>query len=105
MNQEGRPRGIAHVDFENLDSAVAAVESSQQEAIHVGGRDLRLDFSDGQKGKAANPPNVKLYFQGCSGDESDIRTIFQQFSNSIVDIHLCMLFTLSDFLLNLRGQY
>lgn len=96
MFQDGRPRGTFHVDFASKDSAVALMESAAQKPIHLNGRDLRLDFASDNIRTPVTDPSEKLYFHGCSGDESAIRTIFQQFSGSIVDVFLCMLFTLSD---------
>ena len=96
MGGDGRPRGIAHCEFASRESAVAAIESAAQEPIHLAGRDLRVDYSAGHRGQQANEPSEKLYFSGCAGDENEVRAIFKQFGDSIVDIHLCMLFTLSD---------
>ena len=96
MGSDGRPRGIAHIDFASTESAVAALESSAQEPIHLSGRDLRVDYSDGVRSQAPVEPGDKLYFAGCAGNESEIREIFKDFNDSIVDIHLCMLFILFD---------
>lgn len=97
INSDGRPRGIAHVDFATLESAVAAVDSSLQEPIHLSGRDLRLDFAAGARDQQQNiEPSDKLYFSGFGGEESELRALFKEFDDSIVDIHLCMLFTFSD---------
>lgn len=97
MNSDGRPRGIAHIDFANQESAVATVNSATQEPIHLAGRDLRIDFAAGarERQQVVVEPGEKLYFSGLAGEESEIRTVFQQFGDDIVDIHLCMLFTLS----------
>lgn len=63
----------------------------------MSGRDLRVDFSAGNnRTQAVAEPNEKLYFSGCAGDESDIRKIFEDFESYIMDIHLRMLFILSD---------
>ena len=97
MGSDGRPRGIAHIEFAKQEFAVAAVESSTQEPIHMLGRDLRLDFSAGPRSQQNSEPSEKLYFSGCAGDEAEVRSLFQEFGDDIVDIHLCMLFTLSDF--------
>jgi RNA recognition motif-containing protein len=96
MGSDGRPRGICHIEYTNKEHALSAIESSAQEPIHMSGRDLRVDYSAGAKGQAVVEPSEKLYFSGCAGDEAEIRGIFKQFSNSIVDIHLCMLFIFSD---------
>jgi hypothetical protein len=96
MNPDGRPRGIAHCEFATKEIALAVVESAAQEPISLLGRELRVDFSAGNRGQQSAEPSEKLYFSGCSGDEDEIRSLFKQFSDSIIDIHLCMLFTLSD---------
>jgi hypothetical protein len=94
---DGRPRGIAHLDFADQESAVACVKSAAQEPIHLGGRDLRLDFAIGLNAMKSNvEPNRKLYFTGFSGSEAELRTIFKAYGESVSDVHLCMLFTLSD---------
>lgn len=41
-------------------------------------------------------PNEKLFFKGYVGDASEIRTLFQEFSDSIKDVTMCMLFTFYD---------
>ena len=98
LNSEGRPRGIAHIDFVSQESAVATVDSAAQEPIHLAGRDLRIDFAAGvRQQRATVEPSEKLYFSGLLGEESDIRAVFQQFDDSLVDIHLSVFFTLSDF--------
>ena len=95
LNQDGRPRGIAHVDFANAESAVATIDSAMQEPIHLGGRDLRLDFAVGlRERESALQPSEKLYFSGFSGEETELKAIFQKFDDSLVDIHICMLFYL-----------
>ena len=96
LNPDGKPRGICHVEYSDKEGAIAAVESASQEAIHLSGRDLRVDFSAGNRARVAQEPNEKLYFSGCAGDESEIRRLFDQYAGNIIDIHLCMLFTLSD---------
>ena len=96
MNGDGRPKGICHVEFATKESAIAAIESASEEPVHLLGRDLRVDFSAGNRVQAVTPPSEKLYFSGCDGDEAAVRNVFKQFGDSIIDIHLCMLFTLSD---------
>jgi len=89
LNSEGRPRGIAHIDFVSQESAVATVDSAAQEPIHLAGRDLRIDYAAGvRQQKVTVEPSEKLYFSGLLGEESDIRAVFQQFDDSLVDIHL-----------------
>ena len=96
MYQDGRPRGTGHIDYASMDGVVAAVESAAKEPIDLLGRKLRVHFSHGNIIRKPVAPHERLHFSGCTGDESKIRTIFQQFSNSILDIYLCKLFTLFD---------
>jgi RNA recognition motif-containing protein len=88
-DQGGRPRGIAHVDYADKASAVAAMDSALQEPIHMSGRDLRVDFAASPRTQQVNTePCEKLYFSGFPGDESELGTLFKEFGESIVDIHL-----------------
>jgi len=45
-DQDGRPRGFAHIDFTDNDSAQSAIRKSGTE---VDGRAIRVDFSNGPK--------------------------------------------------------
>jgi hypothetical protein len=94
FRRDGRFRETCHVDFASKDGAFAAKTSAAQNPVHIGDRELRLEYSQGRK--PATDPFNKLHFSGCSGDESEVRTIFQQFSESILEVSLCMLFTLSN---------
>ena len=42
LNENGRPKGFCHVEFESVDSAVRAMQKSGEE---IDGRAVRLDFS------------------------------------------------------------
>jgi len=86
----GRSRGTALVEFASKESAVAAIESASLKPLHLGGRDVHVDYCKFEPGKVeqVTDPSDKLYFSGCTGDESDIRTIFNQFNDSIIDINL-----------------
>jgi hypothetical protein len=92
--QNGRSRGIAHVVFASKDGVVATMASVAQKPLNLANRDLRIELSLGNIHRRSSDPNSKLFYSGC--DESEIETIFQQFSNSIISNHSCMLFTLSD---------
>ena len=94
MYQSGRHRGTAHVDFASNDGAVAIKELADRKPIEI--LDRRLLIKIAHCKPRIHEPNEKLYVKGCAGDESEIRDIFQQFSDSIVKISLCMLSTLSD---------
>jgi hypothetical protein len=92
--RNGRFRRACHVDFASKDGALAAGTTAAQNPIHIGDCELRIEYSADRK--PVTDPSNKLYFSGCSSDESEIRTIFQQFSESILEVFVCMLFTLSN---------
>jgi hypothetical protein len=95
VNVRGRSRGTAHVEFASKDQAVAAMNSINEKPIQMSGRYLRIENSFGNQ-KPVNEPNEFLYFSNCSGGVSEIRTVFQEFNDSIIDLFLCMLFILSN---------
>ena len=47
MNDDGRPKGFAHVEFESNADAVAALKFAGQE---LDGRELRMDLSQPRRG-------------------------------------------------------
>ena len=96
ISQNFRPRGTCHIDFANKESAVATMKWTAQNSLNLYGRKLRVEYSLGDSREPPRDPNFSLHFSGCTGEESEVRNIFQQFSDSIVDIFLSMLFILSD---------
>jgi len=90
MTQAGNSRGMANVDFTSKESAVATIESATLKPIHLRGRDLHVDYSKFEpfQARPVTDPSDRLYFSGCAGNESEIRTIFNQFNDSIIDIDL-----------------
>jgi RNA recognition motif-containing protein len=85
---DGRPRGFAHVSFENVKNAVAAVLSATEEPIHIGGRDLVVNFAKPKVNARANKePNEKLYFSGCAQGEAALRELMKDVEDDIVSIH------------------
>jgi hypothetical protein len=96
FSQDGRLRGNGHVDFASKDGSLAAKTSAAQNPICIGDRKLHIEYSLGSNRKPVTKPFDKLYYSGCSGDVSKIMTIFQQFNESILEVSLCMLFTLSN---------
>lgn len=90
---DGRPRGFAHVSFENVKNAVAAVLSASEEPIHLGGRDLNVNFARPKaNSRANNEPNEKLYFSGCTEGEAALRELMKDLEGDIVSVHFCALF-------------
>jgi RNA recognition motif-containing protein len=75
---DGRSRGSAHVHFASKDSAVAAAK----EPINLADRELRVEF------RLAKDPTKNLYFKGSATGEPEIRTIFEQFNDSIIEIEM-----------------
>ena len=49
MNEEGRPRGFAHVEFDSPQAAMKAVQ--ELNGVALDGRELRLDISAGRGGQ------------------------------------------------------
>ena len=76
-----------------MDSVDATMELAPKLPFHLKGRVLHVKSA--KRKQMINDPTYKLYFSGCAGDEPKIRTIFKQFGDSITQIYLCMLFTLS----------
>ncbi|KAF8153925.1 hypothetical protein B0H34DRAFT_799845 [Crassisporium funariophilum] len=87
LREDGRPRGFAHITFADKEHAVAAVNSSMEEPIHLGGRDLRIDYSVDNATRSEAVPSNRLYFAGFSGDEGALRELAAQFNDSLTDIH------------------
>lgn len=87
MYQDGRHRGTCHVDFVSMDGAVAAMTSMDSKPFKMFGRQLRVEFSEPKNRNAVLDPYEKLHYAGFAGEESEIRTIFQQFSDSIVKVN------------------
>jgi Ca2+-binding EF-hand superfamily protein len=107
---EHRPKsGKGFVLFDSIKSARAAKEALNGTRTFMGQK-ITLEFAKNvlnevsvdedasaiDNPKPSHKPNERLYFRGCTGEESEIRTVFQEFNASIKDIYLCMLFTLSD---------
>ncbi|KIM42005.1 hypothetical protein M413DRAFT_445198 [Hebeloma cylindrosporum] len=85
---DGRPRGFAHVTFANVKDSVAAVVSATEEPMHLGGRDLNVNYArPKQEAARNNPPSEKVYFSGCAEGESALREILKNVEGDIVDVH------------------
>ncbi|XXG93864.1 hypothetical protein Hte_000113 [Hypoxylon texense] len=52
----GWPRGFAHADFTDIESAQKAIEKLQ--SIQIGGRSLRVDFADSKEGGGRKTPTA-----------------------------------------------
>ena len=99
--------GKSFVLFDSIESATAAKNALHGTRTAMGQR-LTVEFAKPLAGSATidkpkqistkqiSIPNEKLFFAGCTGDVSEVKTVFQEFSASIKDVSLCMLFTLSD---------
>ena len=101
---DGRPRGTCHIDFASKDSVVAAKTSIAEKPLQIRDRNLRIEYSDGIIRKQNAVPSYKLFYSGCNCDESEILAIFQQFSESILKVFRCMLFTLSNSVLRTHTE-
>lgn len=84
---DGRPRGFANVTFENVKHSVAAVLSATEKPIHIGGRDLVVNYA---RPKAIprhnNEPNEKIYFSGFAEGEDALRELMKDVEDDIVSI-------------------
>lgn len=84
---DGRPRGFAHVEFETVAGATAALEASRNEPVYMGDRTIRLDYAPGRQ-QIVNPPHHKLYISGFNGSEAELRSAFSEFENSVVGTYM-----------------
>jgi hypothetical protein len=90
--KRGHPRGITHIKFINKETAVATVDSAFQKPINPENHDLRIKPANIIRDRRPitvqpSQPSKKLYFSGAAGDGYVIRSVFQQFGDSIVNIH------------------
>jgi hypothetical protein len=95
--------GKGFVFFDSIESATAAMQAvdgaqtaNGEKIVLEYAKPLRKGESVGDDGSTIDKPNERLFFSGCTSNVSDIRTLFQEFSASLKDIYLCMLFILSD---------
>jgi RNA recognition motif-containing protein len=100
--QSGDHTGSGFIRFDSTESATAAMQALDGTQT-ANGEKITLIYANPAKpaktdssGKGIPKPNKRLFFSGCTGSVSEIKTLFQEFSASVKDIHLCMLFTLSD---------
>jgi RNA recognition motif-containing protein len=95
--QNGDHSGSGFIRFNSIESATAARQALNGTQT-ARGEEITVEFAKPPKenvNRGSNhKPNERLYFRGFYGELSDIRTVFQEFSDSIKDISLCMLFTL-----------
>src|ERR1700678_3666747 len=84
--KRGCPRGIAHIKFANQETAVTTVDSAFQKPINLEKHDLHVKQATGiwDQRPITVQPGEKLYSSGAAGDGS---VIFQQFGDSIINIH------------------
>ena len=93
----GDHSGCGFVRFKSIESATAAMLAVNGTRT-AKGEIITVQYAKPRKENVSNggnhKPNQRLYVKGCTGDVSEIRTVFQEFSDSIKDVSLCMLFTL-----------
>lgn len=88
--------GKGLVLFDSIESATAAMRALDGTRT-ANDQKLTVEYAKPDDvSKEVSGPNERLFFAGCTGEESEIRTVFQEYSDSIKEISLCMLFTLSD---------
>ncbi|KAG6835198.1 hypothetical protein H0H93_004001 [Arthromyces matolae] len=83
-DSQGRQRGFAHVQYENLGDSVAAYKSIKEEPLFLFDRDLRVDY--GSRNKKAYEPSDNLYFHNFNGGENELREIANDVNALITDI-------------------
>jgi RNA recognition motif-containing protein len=57
--RSGQPRGFAHADFTDVESAVAAKQALEQKSVY--GRQLRVDYSGQAKEDGDRPARRERY--------------------------------------------
>ncbi|KAF9476624.1 RNA-binding domain-containing protein [Pholiota conissans] len=91
VDNQGRPRGFAHITFVDESSAITAVNSAMEEPLHIAGRDLSLDFATNSRRAPpteAPAPNNKVYFANFEGGENGLRTLFKDFEGDILSVFM-----------------
>ncbi|KAE9399406.1 hypothetical protein BT96DRAFT_691822, partial [Gymnopus androsaceus JB14] len=86
-DSEGRNRGFAHVDFESVEQAQAAMQALNNGTTSIGGRYVNLDYA-AKATKAPAPPSKTLYFLRYPGDEGDLRAALSEHEGSVVAVRL-----------------
>ena len=95
-DRQGKPRGSGFIRFNNVENATKALETLKDTQTPKG-ETLDLAYArDPNRRKLASAPTSRLNYLGCSSNILEIMTIFQQFSESIMEVNTCMLFTLSN---------
>ena len=94
LRQSGTFRGSVQITFASKDIAVAAMASLAQKPVQIGDRVVRVEYA---KHNDVFDPHHILFYSDCPGDDSEIKTIFRQFSEFIVSVYRSMLFILSNY--------
>lgn len=90
----GKPGQSGFVTFNSIENATLAMEAVDGTKA-PNGENLTVAYAHGLRSKLEND---KLhYFVYAPSEESEIRSIFQKFNDSIVEVNQCMLFILSNF--------
>jgi RNA recognition motif-containing protein len=67
--RSGQPRGFAHADFTDVESAVAAKQALEQKSVY--GRQLRVDYSGQAKEDGDRPARRERYDRPEKRDRDD----------------------------------
>lgn len=89
-DKDGYRRGFAHVEFETVEQASAAM-ATLKTGIVLTGRPVNLDFAPPLGSQRINPPSDTLFFLRYPGNAADLREALSSFESAIVDIRLCTL--------------
>ncbi|KAG1733743.1 hypothetical protein EDB19DRAFT_1639481 [Suillus lakei] len=84
---EGMNRGFGHIQFANVDDASKVIKADEEDPIYVMNRDIYLDHAAVQQ-QAVREPYHTLYIRPFNGAEDNLREIFSDFEQSIVDVRL-----------------
>lgn len=96
-SKTGGHTGNGFVTFSDIESATAAMQALDGTQT-ANGEKITLVYANPKQsntdssGRDKRQPNRKLFFSGCTGSVSEVGAIFHEFSTSIHEIHLCMLF-------------
>jgi len=88
LNPDGSSRGFAHVEFEDMSTAVRVYEANNEEPLCIVGRNVKVDYAPSQN-KLVLAPYHKLYVHGFPKDEESLRAAFGKFDANVIDVHLC----------------
>ncbi|KAE9399430.1 hypothetical protein BT96DRAFT_920212 [Gymnopus androsaceus JB14] len=82
-----RGSDFAHVVYESIEQASAAMQALNNGTTSIAGRYITLQYAAG-KPEPANPPSTTLYLDGYLGDEADLRAALSSYEGKISYVKL-----------------